>query len=139
MKRWLLPIVVVAIVVVFGAVLRSYFRSEAKNRREAAYQSALQSYSENLKPGLARKDVENYLRARNTSFSHMCCLGEHYYVDLAKVGEEAAPWYCSEAYVYVAFEFAAVEPHDPLSGSHFARDSDVLKRIEIFRPLTGCL
>jgi hypothetical protein len=83
--------------------------------------------------------VENYLRARNTSFIHMCCLGEHYYVDQVKVGEEDAPWYCGEAYVYVAFEFAAAEPHDPRSASYFARDSDVLRRIELFRPLTGCL
>jgi hypothetical protein len=31
----------------------------AKQKREAAYQSALQSYTEALKPGMARKDVED--------------------------------------------------------------------------------
>ena len=139
MKRWLLRIAVVALVLTSGAVFRSHLRSEAKKRREAAYQSALQSYSENLKPGMTRNDVENYLRTSNVRFGQMCCLGKQYYVDTVKVGEEGAPWYCSEAYVYVAIEFSATQSHEPLSGSHLARDSDVLRRIELFRPLTGCL
>jgi hypothetical protein len=139
MKRWLLWIAVVAIAVTLGAVVRSHLRLEARKGREAAYQSALQSYSENLQPGLTRKAVEDYLRARKISFSYMCCMGQEYYVDRVKLGEESAPWYCEEANVYVAFEFAAVDPHDPRTATHFARDSDVLRKIEIDRPVEGCL
>jgi hypothetical protein len=71
----------------------------------------------------------------------MCCLGPEfkYWVDRVKIGEEAAPWYCEQAYVYLAFEFAATEPHDHFSGSYFARDSDMLKKIEIYQPYEGCL
>jgi hypothetical protein len=134
-------IAIVIAAVLSAIALRYHLKAEAGKKREVAYQAALRAYSFDLKPGLTRKEVEDYLRARNAKFSQMCCLGKQYkdYADLVKIGEEDAPWFCSEAYVYVAFEFAAIESHDLLSASPFARDSDVLRRIEIFRPLTGCL
>jgi hypothetical protein len=54
------------------------------------------------------------------------------YADLVKIGEESPPWYCSEEYVYVALEFASSEPLKQ-------DDSDLLERIEIFQPDSGCL
>jgi hypothetical protein len=62
---------------------------------------------------------------------------ESNYGDLVKIGEGKPPWYCSEAYIYIALEFSAIEEHDLLH--HLSRDSDVLERVEIFRPLSGCL
>lgn len=137
MKRWsLLSITAVILVVASVAAARSHVKTVAQKRREIAYQSALQKYSQDLKPGLRRTEVESYLRARKAHFSWMyTAFGaghESQYADLIKIGEEAAPWYCSEAYVYVAFEFSGVDKFEQ-------NDSDRLERIEIFRPYSGCL
>jgi len=111
-------------------------------KREVGYQSALMGYSQDFQPGLTRKEVEDRLRSKGASFGQIwTSFGgrrESDYADIVKIGEESAPWYCSEAYVYIALEFSAVEEHSFLY-HHLAKDSDVLKRVEIFRPLTGCL
>jgi len=135
---WLLPTVALVITITVSALVLSHTRAEAKRERELGYRAALRAYSNDLKPGLTRREVEDYLRTRNARFTNICCVGkENYYADLFKIGEERAPWYCSEGYVYVAFEFSAVEKHD--LASFFAKDSDVLKQVEIYQPGTGCL
>jgi len=128
----------VLVLAVLGAALRQFWKAADKRKRELMYQSALGTYSHDLKPGLHRKDVEEFLRARKVSFSPVCCLGEknELYGDLVTVGEEDHPWYCTNAYVYVAFEFAGAEP---ASDGPLGLDSDVLEEIELFRPLEGCL
>jgi hypothetical protein len=135
-RRLLLSIVAVIIVMASAIAVRNHGRSVAQKKREVAYQSALQNYSRDLRPGLRRTEVEGYLRARNVNFSWIYTgfggRRESQYADILKIGEEAAPWYCSEAYVYVAFEFSGVEKFKQ-------DDSDLLERIEIFRPYTGCL
>ena len=88
------------------------------------------------RPGLVRKQVENVLRSKGAAFTQVCCVEERSALaDLVKVGEEDHPWYCSENYVHVAFEFAATESHDSLK----SYDSDVLKRVRIFQQLGGYL
>jgi hypothetical protein len=108
----------------------------AQEKREAAYQTTLQSYSDVLKPGMTRKYVEDYLRSKGVTFHQLCCIDERSaFADLLKIGKEKHPWYCSEHDVYVAFQFVAAEPHTlPL-----ARDTDTLKTITIFHKLEGCL
>ncbi len=107
-----------------------------QQKREAAYQSKLQSYAEALKPGMTRKNLEDYLRAKGVAFGQLCCIDEpSAYADLVKIGKEKHPWYCEEHNVYIAFQFAAVEPHKGWE----AFDSDILKRITIFHKLEGCL
>ena len=136
MKRWMLIIMIVVAISSAAMVLSSHVRSEARTKREADYQAAVQAYSRALKPGLTRIEVENYLHAKAATLTQMCCIGERSaYADLVKVGEEGAPWYCSENYVHVAFEFAATEPHEPWK----AYETDVLRRVLIFRQLGGCL
>jgi len=123
--------------VISAIVVRSSVRAAARRKRETGYTGALKAYSDALHPGMTRKDVEGYLRSRNTQFTWVwTAFGgrrESQYADLVKIGEETAPWYCSEAYVYVAFEFSAVNDF------HRQTDSDALQGIEIFRPYTGCL
>ena len=75
----------------------------------------------------------------------MCCVGNFtgQYVslvgtgsdDLVKIGEETAPWFCSESNVYVAFEF------NPKSKDERAdsNGSDTLKRVSVFHQLERCL
>jgi hypothetical protein len=136
MRRWLLLIAVAIVGVTVVMVVQSHVKSAAQKKREITYQSTLQRYSKDLRPGLRRADVERYLRARNAHFSGIfTAFGERretQYADIVKIGEEAAPWYCSEAYVYVAFEFSGVEEYKQ-------SDSHLLERIELFRPYTGCL
>ena len=107
MKRWLLLMLVVIVAISLAVAFRSYVKSEAKKKREADYQSALQAYSHDLRPGLTRPQVENHLRSKGAPFTQMCCVDERSALaDLVKIGEEDHPWYCSEHYVFLAFEFA---------------------------------
>ena len=135
MKRWLVILTVLVIVLSALAVRRSVQTTE-RRKREIGYKVALRTYSEAFHPGIARRELEDSLRSRNTDFTWMyTAFGERtesQYADLVKIGEETAPWYCEEEYVYVAFEFSGVERHKQ-------NDSDVLERIEIFQPDEGCL
>ena len=130
-------IAVVVISLGLAATIWAYRRANAKAKREAGYQAALQEYSNEIKPGLTRNEVESYFRTRGVRFTQMCCVGQARgaWADLVKVGEESAPWYCSEYYVNIAFEFRATEPHRLWE----SRDSDVLESVRIFRQLGGCL
>jgi hypothetical protein len=138
-KRLLILVIVSAVGVTLAFLIRSRVRAAAQREREAGYPLALRAYSEIVQPGMTRKEVENALRSRATSFSKILGPfgGTAEYGDLVKIGEEDAPWYCSEEYVYVAFVFSAVEKHD--LEHHLGADSDVLKKVQIFRPDTGCL
>ena len=127
-----------ALVLVLSAVSIEGARGQSANqKREAAYQKTLQVYTEALKPGMTRTDVEDYLRAKGASFHQMCCSLEwSAFADLVKIGQEKHPWYCSEHNVYIAFLFTAIEAHDVVVRIN---DSDVLKQITIFHQLEGCL
>ena len=110
---------------------------QKKQSHETAYQSALQSYSDKLKPGMTRKSVEDYLRTKGFAFTKICCVGEKSaFADLVKVGEEKHPWYCDAHNVYIAFQFSAVDPEGNRPSEN---DSDVLKNISVFHKLEGCL
>jgi hypothetical protein len=88
---------------------------------------------------MTRKDVEDSLRSKNTKFTWIFTAFGGRRVsqtaDVVKIGEEAAPWFCSEAYVYVAFEYTFTRIED----IHRQDPSDILERIELFQPDTGCL
>jgi hypothetical protein len=134
MKRRLLAAVL--IVFVSGASAIGYGlkkRAEKKleeQKREASYRSALSAYSKDLEPGMRRKNVEDYLRAKKIPFETSAK------ADLVEIGQEAAPWFCSEVNVYIAFDFEAVEPH---SRAWEPNATDVLKRAHIYSRAGGCL
>jgi hypothetical protein len=123
---------------VFG--IRYLAEMKAQKRREVAYQASLRSYQQVLKPGMTRKEVEAYLHGKNISFSQMCCAGKNSknsLDDLAKIGEEKAPWFCSENNIYVAFQFT---DHPEQKETRLqASDLDTLHAVTIFRWLEGCL
>jgi hypothetical protein len=107
----------------------------AQQKREAAYEAKLQLYADVLKPGMSRKEVEDYFRSKGVAFGQWCCIDEKSaYADLVKIGKEKHPRYCEAHNVYVAFQFAAVEPHKGWE----AYDSDTLKKITIFHQLEDC-
>ena len=81
MKHWrLLTVVLVAVALsVIGvrhvlekrAQQKHVLEKRAQQKREVAYKAALRSYSEVLRPGVTRNEVESYLRAE-TSGSARC-------------------------------------------------------------------
>ena len=142
MKRWLSLILVLIVVAVGTFGVRHVLEQRAAHQREIAYQSALRSYSERFRPGVTRREVEDYLRARNIRFQQMCCVGhrlsKNVWDDLTRIGQERAPWYCSENNVYVAFQFGGAE-RNRVVGSGSADPSDTLKAVSIHHWLEGCL
>jgi hypothetical protein len=142
MKRILLLILFLVGLGLLVLGIRHGLKLHAKRKREAAYQSALFAYTQVLKPGMIRKEVEEYLRARNVDFVQMCCVvgiqvhPKHSFDDITKIGQEDAPWFCSEHYVFVAFQF---EDHGEYKSILGADDKDILKSVTIYEQLGGCL
>jgi len=124
------------LMVVSSIVAGCALRKHAQERREANYQSALRSYSEVIKPGMTRKEVEDYFKGKNSQFRQMCCVGDERtaFSDLVWIAKEHGPWYCESHEVFVAFQFSSAEPHK-LAETH---DSDILREITIFHWLQGC-
>lgn len=95
----------IALVMALSALaVWSSVRAMGRREREIGYEVALRKYSETVHPGITRKELEDYLRPRNTNFSWMfTAFGGRtttQYAALVKIGEETAPWYCSEEYVW---------------------------------------
>jgi hypothetical protein len=93
--------------IAFGLWLVQHLRGQRKAaEREAHYESVLAKYASVLKPGMRREQVEPRLQTDGRRFNQMCCVanfrGEHAsfvgssWDDLVKIGEESAPWFCSE-------------------------------------------
>jgi hypothetical protein len=135
MKQKQLALVVSIVVLICASAIGYGLKKHAdkkleEQKREALYSSALSSYSKDLEPGMTRNNVENYLGAKTIPFEKSAA------TDLVEIGQEAAPWFCSEVNVYVAFDFEAIEPH---SRAWEPYGTDVLKRIHIYSRPEGCL
>lgn len=142
MKRVLVSILVLMVGGLLVLGIRHGLKMQAHKKREAAYQASLRSYSQVLKPGMTRKEVERYLHEKNVEFRQMCCVDamelskRHSWDDLIKIGREDAPWFCSENNVYLAFQFIDQGQH----GTRWdANDLDTLKAISVYHWLEGCL
>jgi hypothetical protein len=130
---------VVALAIVVSIGMHYSFKKQAQNRREAAYQLQLLSYTQDLKTGMTRKEVEDYFRANKIEFRQMCCVADELYTrhswdDLIKIGEEEVPWFCRGNNVYVAFRFADYDKSERQDD-----DLDTLKSVTIYHELEGCL
>jgi len=144
MKRLLLLIVALVVVGLFVFGVQQELNKQAQKRREAVYQSVLRTYTQVLKPGMKRKEVEDYIRAKNAKFRQTCCVDSnetsrrHSWDDLTKIGEEDAPWFCSQHNVYVAFQFT---DHVQLGSGLGMKDDDLdtLKNVTLYHWLEECL
>lgn len=141
-KRLLISALFFIILCFSAAGARYALKKKAREKREAGYELTLLSYSQALKPGMPRKEVEHYLQGKNVPVQQMCCVAanelsqRHSWDDLTKIGQGDADWFCSENNVYVAFQFNDHGQH----GAHWdANDFDTLKAISIYRRLEGCL
>jgi hypothetical protein len=92
------------------------------------------SIPKNLKPGVARKEVKDYLRDQGIAFRERYAKDTQLSV-LVRVGEEDSPWYCSEWLDYVEFEFAAGGAPD---GTSDRSDADILQKV-LTSSGEGCL
>jgi hypothetical protein len=128
----LILILILAPLIFFGVRYEMKVRAEtqAQAKRETTYQAALRSYSQILKPGMKRKEVENYLRVNKTEFFQLSL------DDLTKIGEDSPTWYCGPPGVYVKFQFVGVRPLEPRLE---ANDDDTLDEIKIFHWAAKCL
>jgi hypothetical protein len=145
-KRSKVLMIAAIALIVFSIWLVQHVRERHKAaEREASYQTVLAKYTGECKPGASREQVERYLQTDGRQFTQMCCVanfrGQHVspvgagYDDLVKIGEESAPWFCSENNVYIAFEFNP-KSHGELSDTNA---SDILKKVSVFHQLEGCL
>jgi hypothetical protein len=145
-KRKVLVVASAALIVSTSLWLAEHVRNRRKvAEREARYHIVLAHYASDLKPGMNREQVEQYLQMNGARFKQMCCVenfrGEYVSLngaawdDLVKIAEESAPFVCNENNVYVAFEFNPKSQGES-SGTN---NSDVLKKVSIFHQLEGCL
>lgn len=115
----------------------SAWRQGTKQKREARYETALQSYSDIFKPGATRKSLEEYLQVKGVEYEKTCCIDERSaFAELVRIGKEKHPWYCSEHNVFIEFQFVD-ESHEGWRPSDKALDK--LKSITIYHRLDGCL
>jgi hypothetical protein len=140
MKRiLLLTLVLLTLGLGVLAVRSRLLKRQAQTRREVAYQSNLRSYTQVLKPGMTRKEVEDYFRAEDIEFRQMCCVADafstrHSWDDLIKIGEEDVPLFCRQNNAYVAFLFTDYDKSERQDN-----DLDTLKNVTIYHELEGCL
>ena len=142
-KRWMAFSGIVALSIGAGIGIKGLLDAKALKERQTLYTATLKDYSDALRPGTSRLEVEAYLQQQHRPYQQMCCVAIHRsaYADLVKVGQERPPWYCNQRYcnqnnIYVAFEFDATEPHGLTAD---ARDSDKLLGAKLFPSLEQCL
>jgi hypothetical protein len=139
MKYWRL-IAAVAVLAFAVIAINNVREKRSQRKRDVAYQTALRSYSEVVKPGMTRKEVEDLLHARNKAFRQMCCVDIKKPIgvedDLVKIAQEDPPWVCSDKNIYIAFQFAGARPQ---AAPPHAEPSDKLTAVTIYPWLEGCL
>jgi hypothetical protein len=147
MRRWRLPVVVLTVAALSTLGIRHVFEKRvlekrAQQTREVAYQSAVRSYSEVLRPGMSRKEVEDYLRAKNVRFRLMCCVdikesSKDVYDELTKVGQKILLGLVVRRTSTLLSNSLA--PSENEARWDLANDSDKLKAVTLYRWLEGCL
>jgi hypothetical protein len=135
MRRWILGFALVALLVILYATFSHVRATRARQQREAVYQSVLRSYQAAVAPGTPREQVERYLESNAVHFERLCCTSSEYTAsDIAKIGEEPSPWYCSRNLVYIEFQFSTG------TNNYVQSDpSDRLKKIAFNQKVEGCL
>ena len=104
--------------------------TKAQARRETTYQASLRSYTQILKRGMKRKEVEGYLRTNKIEFFQLSL------DDLTKIGEDPPTWICASREVYVKFQFTRVKQPGPRLETD---DEDSLDEIKLFHWADKCI
>lgn len=139
MRRRSFVLIVATSLIVGGVIFYWKFAERDEQKRRLEYQRITQHYSDVLKPGMTRAEVENLLRSRKQAFTRFCCVGKRQtpYADEVKLGEgtRKGQWPCTATNIYIDLEFEATEPHSETE----ARDSDRLLRVIPGEGMQPCL
>ena len=130
----LILILIVAPLTFLGVRYEMKVRAEtlAQAKREATYQATLRSYSQILRPGMKRKEVEDYLRSNKIEFLKLSL------DDITQIGQdESTTWFCGKSDVFVKFQFIAFARNAGQPDE--ANELDTLDEIKIFRMPGACL
>ena len=112
------PLHLVALIVAASSAIFLLVHLLGIARRAAQYRAILKAYTEVLKPGMKRSEVENYfVMSKYVSFSRAAS------EDIVEIGHEKAGWVCQEQVIYLTFEFDRGEPSDPKPGDSLVRTS----------------
>jgi hypothetical protein len=102
--------------------------------------ASLHIYSQHLKPGMTRKEVEDYFRSNKIAFAQMCCIQPHKthpLDDLVKVGTQHFPIPCGDQSYYVAFIFSD-RPNSNVALGATPDDLDMLQSIIALHWVDDC-
>jgi hypothetical protein len=100
---------IVALLSLVVLVLASWaiYSKVIQHRRDAAYAAAMAPFKRDLRSGLSRTDVADYLTSRNIVFNGVKVGGAEGLTYEVQVGEEPGSLVCESWTVYVAMEFDA--------------------------------
>jgi hypothetical protein len=110
-----------------------YRDTQRRKLRETQYQSALKSYSSELKLGITRQEVDDLLHKRNIDPTREPYGGPSL-DDFINIGREQDLWYCSWENVDLQLQFTASKPGSIVPTSH-----DLLRNIVVSRWPHDCL
>lgn len=139
--------VISTLILLVGCAVRT--PEQQSKHDDAHYSSALSPYLRDLKPGVSRKEVEDYLNAKRIKFGRGCCAATtlNSYTpnralvdtldDWVPLREEMRPWPCGTADVSIAFEFKRTRPNNGTRRLE-VDDSDTLQEIHIMKSI-DCL
>jgi hypothetical protein len=129
---WLLLLLVVAGLTRAGVQHRVNVRAElqAQEKRAEVYQQAWQAYTQVPKPGINRKEIEDYLHLNKIEFQREPI------DDLRTIASEGPPWYCGTPDVYWKFHFNHADRKKPQEDID---DKDTLSEIKIAHFSDRCL
>src|SRR5262245_60255394 len=103
-------VILLSLVILAG--LYACARVTRRVQREVTYAKTLRSYSDVLKPGMSRIQVESYLKSKNPEreIGQICCLGvtRDAWADLVQIATEEPSWPCIRRNIYVALERGSV-------------------------------
>ena len=103
--------------------------------------AAVAPYSQVLKPGMTRKEVEDYFRVNKIQFGQGCCAEHphgHSLDDYVEIGTQHIPLPCGDTSYYVAFTFDDQTQHPPTRKILPADDLDTLRSITTFHWVDDC-
>jgi hypothetical protein len=135
MKRTGVLLVIVAWLAGTFLIVQHIRENRAEPRRRLEYQAKLRQFSDALKPGMTRREVDAYLRSKNDTFRYWCCLGGMGAADeLVNLRKETEPLHCRQHIVDIALVFESAEPSSTMD----ARDSDKLASVRLWDRFQSC-
>jgi hypothetical protein len=118
-------------------------RQQVQAKHEAGDQAVLRKYMDDFKPGVTRKEVEDYLQAKGVHFSRYGDMKLYRplvsgakavtpnlaaWSDMIRIRNEHVAWLCGDGVVFIAIQFEASEdPH-----STVAQGSDRLTEVGLY-------